>query len=185
MHKTIAPIAALILALGACGSMNQPLTTAAPQLAPTNAHLPPGVRGDFQKAGTSQALPHHLALMLRSADGAPLNGVGIAPRDLKLQPRYTGGLLVQDGNGDRRLDPAVDKVVGGIIGAAPAGAKGQSATSPTGADGKPILSGDLPGHPGLMPVAFRTGDQPGLYRPTFELVGGNSHQFTLEASGGM
>mgnify|MGYP001216228751 CR=1 FL=1 len=45
-----------------------------------------------------------------------MNGVGIAPRDLGRYPRYTGGLLVQDANGDGRLDPARDKVVGGIIG---------------------------------------------------------------------
>jgi hypothetical protein len=184
MHKNIALIASLSLALGACGSMDKPMTSAAPQLAPADAHLPPGARGDFQKAGLGQVLPHHLGLMLRAADGTPLNGVGIAPRDLKLQPRYTGGLLVQDSNGDKLLDPATDKVVGGIVGAAPAGAKGQSATSPRGADGKPILSGEISGKPGLMTVEFRTGDQPGLYRPTFELIGGNSHQFTLEAIAG-
>jgi hypothetical protein len=45
-----------------------------------------------------------------------------------------------------------------------------------------VLSGALPGKPGLMTVEFRTGDQPGLYRPTFELIDGNSHQFTLEAA---
>jgi len=184
MQKNFALIAALALAIGACSSMNKPMATAAPQLATADGHLPPGARGDFQKAGTGQVLPHPLGVMLRAADGAPLNGVGIAPRDLKLQPRYTGGLLVQDSNGDRLLDPATDKVVGGIVGAAPAGAKGQSASSPKAADGKPVLSGDLAGHPGLMPVEFRTGDLPGLYRPTFELLGGNSHQFTLEAVAG-
>ncbi|MBI5786123.1 MAG: hypothetical protein HZA64_11745 [Rhodocyclales bacterium] len=184
MHKNLALIASLTLALAACGSMNRPMATSALQLSPTDAHLPPGARGDFQKAATGQVLPHHLGLMLRTADGAPLNGVGIAPRDLKLQARYTGGLLVQDSNGDKLLDPVADKVVGGIIGAAPAGARGQSATSPRGTDGKPILSGEVQGKPGLMPVEFRTGDQPGLYRPTFELMGGNSHQFTLEAIAG-
>lgn len=184
MHKNTALIASLALALGACSSMNPPMATAAPQLATSDAHLPPGARGDFQKAGLGQVLPHHLGLTLRAAGGEPLNGVGIAPRDLMLQPRYTGGLLVQDSNGDKLLDPATDKIVGGIIGAAPAGAKGQSATSPKGMDGKPLLSGAIPGKPGLMPVEFRTGDQPGLYRPTFELIGGNSHQFTLEAGAG-
>lgn len=184
MHKKTALIASLAIALGACGSMTKPMTAGAPTLAATDAHLPSGARGDFQKAGTSRVLPHTLGLMLRAADGTPLNGVGIAPRDLNRQPRYTGDLLVQDSNGDKVLDPAVDKVVGGIIGAAPAGARGQSATSPKGADGKPVLSGGLPGQPGLMPVEFRAGDLPGLYRPTFELIGGNSHQFTIEAVSG-
>lgn len=164
------------------------------RLAPTNFHLPPGTNADFQKAGLNQTLPHYLGLLLWGEAGSSLNGVGIAPRDLGRFPRYTGGLLVQDTNGDKVLDPNVDRVVGGIIGAAPQGAKGQSAASPIGADGKPILSGDVPRsaafppaagggkpNPGLLAVQFRTGDKPGLYRPTFELIGGNSYQFTLEA----
>lgn len=108
-----------------------------------------------------------------------MNGVGIAPRDLTLFPRYTGGLLVQDANCDKRLDPAADPVVGGLIGVA-----GQAETSPVGADGKPVLSGSVLRHalfpaaagggkpnPGLLPIEFRAGDKPGLYRPTVELVG--------------
>jgi hypothetical protein len=68
-----------------------------------------------------------------------MNGVGIAPRDLTFFPRYTGGLLVQNASGDKRLDRAADPVVGGLIGVAPQGARGQAATSPVGADGKPVL----------------------------------------------
>lgn len=114
-----------------------------------------------------------------------MNDVGIAPRDLTRFPRYTGGLLVQDINGDKRLDPAVDPVVGGIIGAAPQGATGQAATSPVGADGKPVLSGNVLRHAlfpaasgggkpnsGLLTIEFRAGDKPGLYRPTVALMGG-------------
>jgi hypothetical protein len=164
------------------------------RLAPTNFHLPPGTNSDFQKAAPGASMPHHLGLLLWGEAGSSLNQVGIAPRDLNRHPRYTGGLLVQDVNGDKVLDPTVDKVVGGIIGAAPQGAKGQSATSPTGADGKPVLSGEVlrsaafppaagggKPNPGLLPVQFRAGDKPGLYRPTFELLGGNSYTFTLEA----
>lgn len=162
------------------------------RLAPTNFHLPPGTDSNFQKVGLNQEAPRWLGLLLWGAAGSALNGVGIAPRDLNRFPRYTGGLLVQDTNGDKKLDPATDKVVGGIIGAAPAGATGQSATSPKGSDGKPVLSGAVlrdakfPGgggkpNPGLLPVLFRTGSQPGLYRPTFELIGGNSFQYTVEA----
>jgi hypothetical protein len=163
------------------------------RLAPTNFHLPPGTNSDFQKAAPGQLMPHYLGLLLWGEAGSSLNHVGIAPRDLTRFPRYTGGLLVQDVNGDKVLDPAVDKVVGGIIGAAPQCAKGQAATSPIGADGKPILSGEVlrsaafppaaggKPNPGLLAVQFRAGDKPGLYRPTFELIGGNRYQFTLEA----
>lgn len=164
------------------------------RLAPTNFHLPPGTNSDFQKVAPGQAMPHHLGLLLWGESGSAINKVGIAPRDLSRFPRYTGGLLVQDTNGDKVLDAATDKVVGGIVGAAPEGAKGQSATSPRGADGKPVLSGEVlrssafpPAagggkiNPGLLTIEFRAGDKAGLYRPTFELLGGNGYQFTLEA----
>ena len=84
--------------------------------------------------------------------------------------------------------------MGGIIGVAPQGAMGQAATSPVGADGKPVLSGAVLRHAlfpaaagggkpnqGLLSIEFRAGDKPGLYRLTVELVGGNSYQFTIEA----
>ena len=163
------------------------------RLAPTNFHLPPGTNADFQQAAPGQVAQHPLGLLLWSAQGAALNGVGIAPRDLTRYPRYTGGLLVQDSNHDKRLDPATDKVVGGIIGAAPQSASGQVATSPIGADGAPVLSGEVlrstgfspaagggKPNPGLLAIQFRAGDKPGLYRPTVELIGGNSYQFTIE-----
>ncbi|MEO8599162.1 MAG: hypothetical protein ABI656_04960 [bacterium] len=167
------------------------------RLAPSNFHLAPGTNSDFQKAEPGQVTPHDLGLLLWGGAGKPLDHVGIAPRDMSRFPRYTGGLLVQDMNGDKVLDPAVDKVVGGIIGTAPQGAQGQAAVSPSGADGKPVLSGEVlrnaafpaaggGGKPnaGLLTVQFRAGDKPGLYRPTFELIGGNSYQFTVEAIAG-
>lgn len=166
----------------------------AARLAPSNFQLPPGVNGDFQKVATGAVAPQTLGLLLWGANGAALNGVGIAARDLTRYPKYTGGLLVRDTNGDHRLDPAVDKVVGGIIGAAPQGATGQAATSPIGADGRPVLSGEVQRNaaypaavgggkpnPGLLTVQFKSGSLPGLYRPTFELIGGNAYQFTIEA----
>jgi hypothetical protein len=161
------------------------------RLAPTNFHLPPGTNSDYQRLGIGKTAPHWLGLLLWTEPGSPLNGVGIAPRDLQRFPKYTGGLLVQDINADGKLDPSTDRVVGGIVGAAPEGAKGQAAASPRGAGGRPILSGQVlrdakfPGggkpNPGLLPVQFNAGDKPGLYRPTFELIGGNSVQFTLAA----
>ena len=163
------------------------------RLAPTNFHLPPGTNGDFQKVAAGQAAPHALGLLLWGAQGSALNGVGIAPRDLARFPKYTGGLLVQDSNGDKVLDPAIDKVVGGIVGAAPQGATGQAAISPLGADGKPVLSGEVlrnaafppaigggKPNPGLLAIQFKAGSLPGLYRPTVELIGGNSFQFAVE-----
>ncbi len=164
------------------------------RLAPSNFHLPPGSNSDYQKAAPGQVMTYQLGMLLWGEAGSALNGVGIAPRDLKLFPRYTGGLLVQDSNGDKVLNPNVDKVVGGIIGAAPASAKGQSAISPVCADGKPVLSGEVlrnaafppaagggKPNPGLLTVEFRAGDKAGLYRPIFELINGNSVQFTLES----
>ncbi len=164
----------------------------AARLAPSNFHLPPGTGANFQQAAPGQVLPHRLGLLLW-ADGVPLEGVGVAARDLQRFPTYTGGLLVADTSGDRVLDPAVDRVVGGIIGSAPAGASGQAATSPRGADGAPLLSGQAvrdPGFPrgggapvpGLLVIEFRLGSAPGAYQPTFELIGGNRVQFTLRAA---
>lgn len=164
------------------------------RLAPTNFHVPPGVNTDYQSVPIGQVAPMHLGVLLWASNGAPLNGVGIAPRDLQRFPRYTGGLLVQDSNDDKRLDPANDTVVGGIVGAAPKGATGQAATSPVGADGQPVLSGQVlrsdrfqaaagggKPNPGLLAIQFRAGSLPGLYRPTVELLKGNSYQFTVEA----
>ncbi len=167
-------------------------TSTGPRLAPTNFHLAPGSLGDFQSVPIGQQAPRLLGLLLWGADGAPLNGVGVTPRDLTRFPRYTGGLLVRDSNADGSLDPAIDTVVGGIIGAAPQGATGQLAASPIGADGKPVLSGQalrndaFPNggkpNPGLLPILFRSGNLPGLYQPVVELTGGNSYRFTIEAT---
>lgn len=170
----------------------------APQarLAPTNFHLAPGANSDFQKVAAGHVAPHALGLLLWGSQGAALNDVGVAPRDLTRFARYTGGLLVQDSNHDGKLDPAADTVVGGIIGAAPQGATGQAATSPMGANGMPVLSGQAMRHaayppaagggrpnPGLLTIQFKAGSLPGLYRPTIELISGNSYQFTIEATG--
>ena len=165
------------------------------RLAPTNFHLAPGGNADFQTVPAGQVAQHPLGVLLWGAEGAALQGVGIVPRDLARFPRYTGGLLVQDTNQDRRLDPAVDAVVGGIVGAAPTGATGQVATSPVGPDGAPLLSGDVlrssgypeaagggKPNPGLLPIQFKAGDKAGLYQPTIELIGGNAYQFTVRVT---
>ena len=166
----------------------------AARLAPSNFQLAPPLNSTLQLVAPGELAPHLLGLLLWGAQGVPMNGVGIAPRDLARFPRYTGGLLVQDTNHDGRLDPATDPVVGGIIGAAPPGASGQAATSPLHPDGRPVLSGEAlrdPAYPaamaggrpnpGLLTIQFRAGSLPGLYRPTVELLGGNAFQFTIEA----
>lgn len=92
--------------------------------------------------------------------------------------RYNGGLIVQDSNGDGALDPATDRIIGGVIAKAPAGAKGQELRS-LEVDGKPVLSAATET---LVPKAgkrwggaqmrlqFAAGDTAGKYRPTLALL---------------
>ncbi len=156
------------------------------RIAPTNFLLPRGENANNQTVALNRPAPALLSFLLWRG-GQPLNGVGILPANLAQYPNYTGGLLVRDANGNQTLEIPGDEVVGGIIGKAPEGAKGQSAASPLGADGKPLLSGQLNGYgtavpvAGLLPVRFTVGNQVGAYQPTFELVGGNSVQATVNA----
>ncbi len=92
--------------------------------------------------------------------------------------RYNGGLIVQDANGDGGLDPKVDKIIGGVIGKAPQGAKGQELRS-LQRGGKPLLSqatAEVAGKPGqrwggaMMQLQFTAGDKTGKYRPTLALL---------------
>jgi len=158
-----------------------------PSVNPSNALFPQPSNNNWQRVPVNTATPLPLDFLLFGADGQPLNGVGVAPADPARFPRYTGGLLVRDTNGDGLLDPATDTVVGGIIGAAPAGATGQRAASPVDAAGRPVLSGQLARPdgtlaPGLLRVLFRTGTLPGDYTPTFELTGGTATRMTIVAT---
>ncbi len=92
--------------------------------------------------------------------------------------RYNGGLIVQDEDGDGALDPAKDRIIGGVIGSAPAGAKGQELHSLV-REGKPLLSqstGTIAAKAGarwggaIMQLQFTAGDKPGKYRPTLALL---------------
>ncbi len=92
--------------------------------------------------------------------------------------RYNGGLVVKDTNGDAKLDPASDLILGGVIGAAPAGAKGQGLRS-LERDGKLMLSqatAEVAAKPGkrwggaMLQLQFTGGDKPGKYRPTVALL---------------
>ena len=92
--------------------------------------------------------------------------------------RYNGGLIMQDSNGDGQLDPKHDRIVGGVIGKAPAGASGQELRSLDvhGAANLSITSAAyhakfgtiFGGAVGLL--QFTAGDKPGLYRPTLALL---------------
>jgi hypothetical protein len=92
--------------------------------------------------------------------------------------RYNGGLIVKDADGDGGLDPAKDQIIGGVIGKALAGAKGQELRS-LELDGKPLLSqatGEVAPKPGqrwggaMMMLQFSAGDKAGKYRPTLALL---------------
>ena len=92
--------------------------------------------------------------------------------------RYNGGLIVQDSDGDGALDPARDRIIGGVIGKAPAGAKGQELRS-LERDGKLVLSRpttEVAPQAGkrwggaILELQFTAGDKPGKYRPTLALL---------------
>lgn len=92
--------------------------------------------------------------------------------------RYNGGLIVQDTNGDGALDPAADRIIGGVIGKAPKGAKGQELKTPV-IDGALLLSqptaavAEKPGMRwggAMMQLRFTAGSLPGQYRPTLALM---------------
>lgn len=110
--------------------------------------------------------------------------------------RYNGGLIVKDTDGDGGLDPAKDRIIGGVIGKAPAGAKGQELRS-LELDGKPVLSqptAEVAAKPGqrwggaTMMLQFTAGDKAGKYRPTLALLSdpddtssgdGSSYTYTI------
>ncbi len=110
--------------------------------------------------------------------------------------RYNGGLIVRDSNGDGRLDPVKDRIIGGVIGKAPKGAKGQELRS-LEQDGRPMLSqaaakvvpkaGQRWGG-AIMQLRFTAGSLPGKYRPTLALLAdpdnpaagdGSSYTYTI------
>jgi hypothetical protein len=133
----------------------------------------------------AQAGPGDAATLYAFKDGIAGAGV-LSTQQLKAMgyskpqaiARYNGGLILQDANGDGSLDPKVDRIIGGVIGKAPAGAKGQELRSLEQA-GRPLLSQateKVVGKPGLrwggamMQLQFTAGDKPGKYRPTLALL---------------
>ena len=116
-----------------------------------------------------------------------LNGVGVlSTRELKTLDRtlpaalkrFTAGLILQDTNGDTLLDPATDRIIGGVTITAPSGAKGQQVTTPL-VRGNLYLSvptaafderagAKLGGS--ILLLEFIAGDRKGQYRTTFTLL---------------
>lgn len=110
--------------------------------------------------------------------------------------RYNGGLILRDTDGDGKLDPKSDAIIGGVIAAAPAGAKGQELRSLEKA-GKLVLSRPATAYakgPGkrfggaIMALQFTGGSKVGKYRPTLALLrkpndlksgDGSSYTFTV------
>ena len=110
--------------------------------------------------------------------------------------RYNGGLVIQDSDGDGRLDPNKDRIIGGIIGAAPSGAKGQEIRSLNVAGAIDLSKPASAYNPkagkrfggAVSLLQFTAGDKPGLYRPTVALLrdpddlasgDGSSYTFTI------
>lgn len=97
------------------------------------------------------------------------------PRALR---RFTAGLILRDINGDGRLDPSKDQIIGGVIDHAPQGAKGQQVRTPL-VRGNLYLSGPTSAFNkragkklggAIMLLEYVAGDKKGIYRPTFVLL---------------
>lgn len=124
---------------------------------------PPRPNLIYQSTSIGTEAPYAFDFLLWDADGLPLNNVVIAAADRSRFPRYTGGLLKQG-----------ERVVGGIVGAAPAGATGQRAwTDAPAREVQAPITGIPVSH---LRVRFQAGSLPGLYAPTFELLNGNAQQ---------
>jgi hypothetical protein len=166
-----------------------------PQIFPTN--FPHGRRNhNWQKVSpgevvgqASGTVPIALMLFDKNVPGGKSGIVGagvVSTQQLKAMEytlpealkRYTGGLIVQDTNGDGVADPSADRIVGGVIGAAPTGAKGQELRSLVrdGVAGLSRPTAAFAKGPGkafggaIMLLEFNAGDKPGLYRPTLALL---------------
>ncbi|MBT5943760.1 MAG: hypothetical protein HOK98_01490 [Rhodospirillaceae bacterium] len=92
--------------------------------------------------------------------------------------RYDSGLIVHDSNGDGKLDPRADQIIGGVITSAPGGDSSFDVRSLVEGN-TPLLSqptGVYSERAGariggaIMQVQFTTGAAKGKYRPTFALL---------------
>ena len=166
-----------------------------PQIFPTN--IPHAKRNhNWQRVapgetvgGTSETVPLAFLLFARNErfGNKGIMGAGVlsaqqlaalgysTPSALK---RYTGGLILQDINSDGLLDPATDRIIGGITITAPKGAKGYQVSTPLVRGGLYLSSATrnfsekagkkLGG--AIMLLEFTAGDRKGVYRPAFTLL---------------
>ena len=184
-----------------------------PQIFPTN--IPHGKRNhNWQRLKPGQILGRTegtlpLAFLLFARNDAfgnqGLHGVGVlSSRELsvlnykipKTLKRFTGGLIFQDANGDGLIEPGQDRIVGGIIDQAPAGAKGHEVRTPLLKNGHHLsqstktynerAGAKLGG--AILLLEFVAGDKKGIYRPTFALLSnpddlaspdGSSYAYTI------
>ena len=166
-----------------------------PQIFPTN--IPQGKRNhNWQRVapgetvgGTSETVPLSFLLFERNEGfgNKGIMGAGVLSRQqlatFKFSmpaalKRYTAGLILQDSDGDGLLDPARDRIIGGITIAAPKGARGHQVSTPlvrgnlylSSATGNfnEVAGRKLGG--AIMLLEFVAGDKKGIYRPTFALL---------------
>ena len=171
------------------------LSTPRPQIFPTN--IPHGKRNhNWQRLKTGEILGRTqgtlpLAFLIfdrnRGFGNKGLDGVGVLSRreldvlNYKLPPplqRYTGGLILQDKNGDGLIEPSGDRIIGGIIDSAPEDAKGHEARTPLQTTGHYLSrpTADFNAKAGaklggsILLVEYVGGDKKGVYQPTFALL---------------
>lgn len=120
-------------------------------------------------------------------DKAGIVGAGVLSRDqlrergFALPPRFAAfdaGVILLDVDGDGALDPAADRIIGGVRQRGPAGAAGAFPTTPL-VDGRPLLSqptarvdpqvGPQVGG-AVMDVLYKVGDARGDYAIEFGLL---------------
>ncbi len=137
----------------------------------------------------SGTLPIPFVLFAKNNDleNNGINSVGVLSADQLAQlnvtipdvlSRYNGGLILKDTDGDKKLNPLTDQIIGGISNDFPEGSKGGQVVTPIVND-LPFLSvetarfneragANIGGS--IMQVVFIAGDIPGIYRSTFSLL---------------
>jgi hypothetical protein len=196
------------------------LKYAVPQIQPNNFpdrqrnHNWQAIKGGETLGVTPGTLPLPLMLYAKARGVAPAemvkfkdgtSGVGVLSTQQLMAmeykkpaqlARYNGGLIVEDSNGDWQLDPKTDRIIGGVIGKAPNGAKGQELRSLVTHGAVDLSKPSSAYHPkfgklfggSVMLLQFTAGNKKGLYRPTLALLAdpddmgsgdGSSYTYTI------